>query len=132
MAVPNKRILIVDDEPSIANTLEIIFQQFGYDATVVYSGEAALAFVRSHQPSLVVTDVVMPGMNGIALAKAIRMSCPECPVLLFSGSADTKALLAASHRDGNTFEVLAKPVPPLQMLLKVASLLGQKTTPLYS
>jgi CheY-like chemotaxis protein len=121
-------ILIVDDEPSLADTLAIIFQRAGYAAAAVCSGRDALAFISNRQPSLVVSDVVMPGMDGITLAKTIRMSYPNCQVLLFSGNADTQDLLEAAQRQGHAFEVLAKPVPPLQMLAKVASLLNQNSS----
>jgi CheY-like chemotaxis protein len=116
---------VVDDEAALADTLALIFQRAGYTATAVYSAEDALAFVAVHRPSLVVSDVVMPAMNGLAMAKMIRMTYPDCRVLLFSGNADTQDLLDAARREGHTFEVLAKPVPPPQMLEKVASLLGQ-------
>ena len=121
----DKRILVVDDEPALADTLAIIFQHAGYIASAVYSCEAALPFIAACQPSLVVSDVVMSGMNGIELARTMRVSYPNCQILLFSGNADTQDLLDAAQQDGHTFEVLAKPVPPLQMLAKVASLLDQ-------
>jgi CheY-like chemotaxis protein len=119
------RILVVDDEAALADTLALIFQRAGYTATALYSAEDALTFVAAHRPSLVVSDVVMPAMNGLTMAKMIRMAYPDCQVLLFSGNADTQDLLDAARREGHTFEVLAKPVPPPQMLEKVASLLGQ-------
>jgi CheY-like chemotaxis protein len=121
----DKRILVVDDEAALADTLAIIFERAGYIASAVYSCEAALSFVADRQPSLVVSDVVMSGMNGIELARTMRMSYPNCPILLFSGNADTQDLLEAAQQDGLAFEVLAKPVPPLQMLAKVSSLLDQ-------
>jgi DNA-binding NtrC family response regulator len=117
------RILIVDDEPRIADTLAVIFQRAGYDTSVVYRGEDALGLLATYQPSIVITDVVMPGMDGIELAKAIRSSYPNCRVLLFSGNADTQQMLNAAREQGYAFEVLAKPIPPLQMLAKIASLL---------
>jgi len=125
VATRNARILVVDDEAALADTLALIFQRAGYTATAVYSAEDALAFIATHRPSLVVSDVVMPGMNGLAMAKNIQIAYPNCRVLLFSGNADTQDLLDAARREGHTFEVLAKPVPPPQMLEKVASLLGQ-------
>lgn len=118
-------ILVVDDEAALADTLALIFERAGYTATALYSAEDALAFIGTHRPSLVVSDVVMPGMNGLAMAKAIRMAFPDCRVLLFSGNADTQDLLDAAQREGHAFEVLAKPVPPPQMLEKVASLLAE-------
>jgi DNA-binding response OmpR family regulator len=118
-------ILIVDDEARIADTLALIFQRAGYAATAAYSGKDALSCIAAHPPSLVITDVVMPGLDGIELAKIIRTSYPDCQVLLFSGNADTQAKLNTAEAEGHAFEVLAKPVPPSQLLAKVASLLNR-------
>jgi len=123
------RILVVDDEPELADTLTIIFQRAGYAATAVYSAEEALTFFAASPPALAVMDVVMPGMDGIALAKRIRKCYPGCQVLLFSGNAETQPLLQAARQEGHAFEVLAKPVPPPQMLAKVAMLLDQRYCP---
>jgi DNA-binding NtrC family response regulator len=117
-------ILIVDDEPVLADTLAIIFRRAGYHATAVYSCEDAIPFIHANQPLFVVSDVVMPGMNGVALAKLIRGSYPGCGVLLFSGNADTHDLLETARAEGHDFEVLAKPVSPPKMLEKVASLIS--------
>lgn len=122
------KILIVDDEPSLADTLAVIFQRAGYAASAVYSGEDALIHIAAHTPSLVISDVIMPGINGIAMAKIIRASYPTCQVLLFSGNADTEDLLQSAEDEGHAFEILAKPVPPLHMLSKVASLLDHCLT----
>jgi CheY-like chemotaxis protein len=119
-----KRILVVDDEPVLADTLATIFRRAGYDARSVYSCEAALPLIESLQPVFVVADVVMPGMNGITLATKIRTSYPSCGVLLFSGNADTQSLLELSRRVGHDFEILAKPVSPPVMLAKLASLVS--------
>lgn len=123
MAIAKSEILIVDDEPPLADTLALIFRIAGYSASAVYGGEEALAFIAEHRPSLVVSDVIMPGLDGITMAKMIRSSYPACQVLLFSGNADTQDLLEAAQKEGHSFEVLAKPVPPPQMLARVASLL---------
>jgi len=123
MTSEKSTILIVDDEPRIADTLVVIFQVAGYSASAVYNGTDALAAIEASQAALVICDVVMPDLNGIELAKKIRASYPNCKVLLFSGNADTQHLLNTAEQQGHAFEVLAKPVPPLQMLAKVASLL---------
>ncbi len=130
MTARNASILVVDDEPLLANTLAVIFQRAGYTASAVYSGEEALSSIAAHPPSLIVADVVMSGMDGVALAKIVRMSYPNCQVLLFSGNAETQDLLEAAEHEGYAFEILAKPVPPLYMLAKVASLLDQSSSPL--
>lgn len=123
-------ILVVDDEPSLADTLALIFQRSGYSASAVYSGEDALAFIAAHAPSLVIADVIMSGMDGITMAKIVRKSYPNCLVVLFSGNADTQDLLQSAEVEGYAFEILAKPVPPLHLLAKVALLLDQSSSSL--
>jgi DNA-binding NtrC family response regulator len=119
----NPRILIVDDEPRIADTLALIFQHAGYLASAAYSGESAWTCMANHPPSLVITDVVMPGLDGVELAKRIRSSYPDCQILLFSGNADTQTILNSAEQQGYAFEIMAKPMSPPQILAKVASLL---------
>ena len=118
-------VLVVDDEPMLADTLAVIFRRAGYGSRAVYSCEAALQMIEDLQPLLVVSDVVMPGMNGITLARTIRSTFPNCGVLLFSGNADTQDLLESARQEGYDFEVLAKPVSPPIMLAKVAALAAQ-------
>ena len=122
----NARILVVDDEPRIADILVLIFQRDGYTANAVYNGKDALAFIANDPPELVIADVVMPGLDGIELAKRIRSGYPDCRVLLFSGNADTQQMLMAAEQQGHAFEILAKPVPPPKMLAKVASMLAKE------
>ena len=122
----NARILVVDDEPRIADILVLIFQRDGYTARAVYNGKDALIAIASDPPELVIADVVMPGLDGIELAKKIRSAYPECRVLLFSGNADTQQMLMAAEKQGHAFEILAKPVPPPKMLAKVASMLAKE------
>ncbi len=118
----NLTILVVDDEPMLADTLAVIFRRAGYESIAVYSCEAVLPIIRKLQPLLIVSDVVMPGMDGIALAKIIRVNFPNCGVLLFSGNADPQDLLESAHEEGYAFEVLAKPVSPPHLLERVAYL----------
>jgi CheY-like chemotaxis protein len=119
------RILVVDDEPVVADSLATIFRASGYMAEAVYSGEEALNLIEINPPSLIVTDVMMPGLNGVELAKLIQIAYPDCPILLFSGDTNAQGLLHAAHLNGRSFEVLNKPVYPPELLAKVATLLTQ-------
>jgi len=121
----SKRILVVDDEPALADTLVKIMRYAGYEPTAVYDAREALNFISTHQPALVICDVVMPIMNGIELAIRIRSSNPNCRVLLLSGHAATHDLLASARQQGYTFEILAKPVPPRELLARISSMLDK-------
>jgi CheY-like chemotaxis protein len=123
-----KRVLIVDDERVITDTLVTIFSQRGYETKGVYSAEQALAFLEDWHPDFVVIDVLLPAMNGIDLAIRIRSQWPECHTSLFSGQAATADLLELATKSGHTFDVLAKPVHPSELLEMARQLLGEPRT----
>lgn len=119
-ATPTKpRVLVADDEQVIANTLAIILNQAGFEARAVYSGEKALEALDDFQPNMLISDVIMTGMNGIEAAIATRQKLPNCKILLFSGQAATADLLEKARQEGHEFEILAKPVHPTDLLAKL-------------
>jgi len=126
-----RRILIVDDEVAIADTLTLIFRLQLYDARVAYSGERAIEMIAEWRPDLALLDVILPEMNGIDLAIVIKANYPNCHVLLFSGHTNTAMLLEEAGKRGHQFEVLAKPVHPTVMLERAADLLSGPDEPAY-
>jgi CheY-like chemotaxis protein len=116
---PSKcRVIVVDDEQVIANSLAIILNKAGFEARAVFSGERAIELLESFQPEML-ADVVMPGMTGIEAAIAVRNKLPKCNILLFSGQAATTELLEQARTQGHEFEILAKPVHPADLLEKL-------------
>src|SRR5438552_13311292 len=96
--LPSKpRVLVVDDEKVIADTLAIILNQNGFNASAVYTGNGAVEQARAVQPELIISDVIMPDMNGIEAAIQIRGFLPSCKILLFSGQAATADLLESAR-----------------------------------
>jgi len=126
-----RRILVVDDERAIADTLALIFRTQHYEARATYSAEGAIELLAEWRPDLAILDVMLPAMNGIDLAIVIKANYPACHVLLFSGNANTAVLLEEAGRKGHQFEVLAKPVHPNLMLERASDLLGSTEEPLY-
>ena len=116
------RILIIDDEKPLADTLSLILQNAGYEARAVYDGVAALSLIESFVPDLVISDVVMPGMNGIEACGKIKCELPNCHIILFSGQAATDELMSDARADGCDWELLAKPVHPRDLLAKLSAL----------
>jgi DNA-binding NtrC family response regulator len=122
-----RKILIVDDEVTIADTLALIFSTSGYEAQTAYSAEQALPILEDWKPDLAVIDVVLPGMNGIEFAIFLKASYPTCQFLLFSGQPGTSGLLEEAKEKGHLFEILAKPMHPTFMLSTVSDMLTQAT-----
>ena len=118
-----RKILIVDDEPTIADTLALIFASSGYESRTAYSAEQALEMLEDWHPDLAVIDVVLPGMNGIEFAIFLKASYPRCQFLLFSGQPGTSGLLEEARKKGHLFEILAKPLHPTFMLATVSDML---------
>lgn len=113
------KVLITDDEPVIADTLAKILSQGGFEAKAVYSGAEALELATTFAPDMLVTDVIMDGLNGIETAILMRKLLPSIKVLLFSGRAASNDLLSEAHAQGYEFELLAKPVHPKDLISKL-------------
>jgi CheY-like chemotaxis protein len=70
-------------------------------------------------PDAIITDVIMPGMDGIETAKAIIKLLPHCRIILFSGQSASVDMLAKARSEGYAFEVLSKPINPEKLLEKL-------------
>jgi DNA-binding NtrC family response regulator len=117
------RVFVVDDEDIIASTLAMILRlQGGFHASPFTKPLDALEAARLEAPDLLISDVVMPLFSGIELAIQVREDCPDCKVLLFSGSAATAHLLEAAGENGYDFELLLKPVHPADLLTQIRNL----------
>jgi CheY-like chemotaxis protein len=109
------KVLVIDDDPANADTLAMVLNISGFEATAVHSAERALELAQQAPFDHLITDVVMNGMNGmngIDAAIAIRQVLPDCRILLISGNNDTSKLLDAAIAQGHTFDILAKPIHP--------------------
>lgn len=103
-----KRILIVDDEPSIRFLLSAVVEQADYTADVAEDGFSALRKIQESKPDLVITDLRMPNMNGFELLSVIRSRFPEIPTIAVSGeflacTIDQGPLADAFFQKGNYF-----------------------------
>jgi DNA-binding response OmpR family regulator len=113
------KVLVADDERVIADTLAMILNQSGFTAKVAYTGEKALEMAADFKPEMLISDVIMGGLNGIDAAIKIRELLPGIKILLFSGQAATADLLEKARAQGYEFEILAKPVHPQDLLAKL-------------
>ena len=126
------KILVVDDEDAIADTLGLILSSRGYEARIAGSAEDVIEGLSDWRPDLAILDVVLPGMNDVDLAVILRTSHPACRILLFSGHPSVGGILDRAKRDGHNFEILAKPVHPSIMLNVVSSMLSSEQVVLRS
>src|ERR1700722_10589898 len=115
------KVLVVDDEKTIADSLAAILRLSGYEAERVYSAEAALPWCSDNLPNVVLTDVVMGSMDGVQLAIHLSHYMPDCKVLLMSGHALAPSLVGIGATQGYSFPILAKPVHPREILAFLAA-----------
>jgi DNA-binding NtrC family response regulator len=107
-----RRVLVVDDERVIADSLAMILRGRGFETRAAYSGEEAAELALLWNPDAVISDVVMGTMDGVALAIYLAQALPSCRVLLISGNPATEQLMDESKRIGHEFPLLAKPCHP--------------------
>jgi CheY-like chemotaxis protein len=112
-----KKILVVDDERLIADTLTSILAGSGFEATAAYSAREALEWIaRSGCPDILLSDVMMPDLNGVELAKKVSGDCSHTAVTLITGNSYTPELLRKAESEGYKFKMLPKPIHPKTLL----------------
>lgn len=121
------RILVLDDDIHVAQTLELILLARGYKVRVAYSAEEAIETISEWQPDVALVDVMLPRMNGIEFGCVLKANYPDAQIVLVSGHPDSAQLLESARRQGHTFEILAKPLHPTHILEIVAGLLPGMT-----
>jgi two-component system cell cycle sensor histidine kinase/response regulator CckA len=120
---PPGPVLLVEDEPALARLGRFALERAGHAVETAPGGEEALELLRGGlAPALLVTDVAMPGMDGLALARAARAERPSLPVLLLSGYA---AHAVGADLAGEGFAFLAKPFTPDALCRAVEDALGR-------
>ena len=116
-------ILLVDDEEMVAQTLGRLLQWLGHCSQTASSGTAALHCLEAQEPDLVLTDVQMPGMDGIALLQEIRKRHPQVPVVVMSGFG---AALGQTARENGAWEFLEKPVQLDRLLACIEGVVAER------
>jgi DNA-binding NtrC family response regulator len=110
------RVLIVDDEHVIASSLAAILRTHGFEAISVYSGYSALETAFAWIPDVVISDILMPGINGVDAVLSMARRLPKAKFLLFSGHARSHGNVSRAQDRGLRFVFLQKPVPPQSVL----------------
>jgi len=121
-----RRILVVDDDPMVAITIQRVLRPEGYDVEVALGGAAALEQAQSRRPDLVVLDLMMPGIDGLEVCRRLRAG-GSLPILMLtarSGTADRVRGL-----DTGADDYLVKPFAYTELLARVRALLRRAAPP---
>ena len=117
------KILVVDDDARVANTTAAVLGSAGYECRAVHSGAAAIEVASAFVPDLVLSDVMMPDVNGVQVSMCIREQLPCCSILLFSGDVcHARRLMEQAQAN---FTLLNKPIAPDDLFRQVELLLQQ-------
>jgi DNA-binding response OmpR family regulator len=118
-------VLVVDDDPVIQKLLQVNFEMEGYDVVIAGDGEEGLALAREERPDLVLLDVMMPKMNGLDVAAAMRSDevTKRIPIIMLSAKAQASDVQAGL--DLGVDDYVTKPFDPLELLDRVGALLAR-------
>jgi len=116
------KVLVVDDDPVIVRLLRVNFEMEGYEVVTAPDGEEGLASARAERPDVVVSDVMMPKLDGLAFAAALRRDAALAgvPIVLLSAKAQNADVDAGLELAD---DYVTKPFDPLELLDRVARLL---------
>ena len=119
------RILVVDDECLVADTIGLIFRKHGFDARVAYSAKDALSCARSFSPDLLLCDIAMPQRSGLELMADFSRELPGCRVLVLTGQySNLGRIREQSSRLRRLTRVLTKPCNPSDLLREAGQVLA--------
>lgn len=110
------RVLVVDDDPAIAEMLGIILRSNGFDASFVADGEMALPAMRESKPDLILLDLMLPGINGIDVCKAIRRES-GVPIVMLTAKSDTVDVVLGLESGADDY--IVKPFKHSELLARV-------------
>jgi CheY-like chemotaxis protein len=113
------RILVVDDQKLIVDTIAEILEGAGFEVAVACDAWAALELAARFHPDRILSDILMPGMNGVELAIAVRKMYPSVKILLFSGQAGISEILDRAEAEGYQFNVIPKPIHPMKLIEQI-------------
>lgn len=130
------KILVIDDEEDIRVVMQQVLELEGYEVAVAADGQEGLGILEDQQTDLVITDVIMPGMDGVATLEKIKERWPDMPVIVISGGGNvspmeyqpsaiaTNAYLASAAQAGAAMS-MTKPFERKELLDAVSGLLGE-------
>ncbi len=120
------QVLVVDDEPMVREVVTAYLERDGYRVRCAGTGDEALEALRSDQPDLVVLDVMLPGIDGIEILRALR-SAGDIPVILLTARADEADRVLGLELGADDYVV--KPFSPRELSARVRSVLRRSQSP---
>jgi len=125
LAEPRGRVLVVDDDASLAEMLSIVLRQEGFDSRIVGRGDIALESFKDYKPDLVLLDLMLPGKDGIDVCKEIRAES-GVPIVMLTAKGDTIDVVVGLESGADDY--IVKPFKPKELVARIraTSSLGLK------
>ena len=126
--IPERPILVVDDDAKIVRLVRTYLERDGFSVVTAADGPAALDAIERHRPALVVLDLMLPGLDGRAVVRAVRRDdeAAATPILIVSARGSTLDRIAGLEDGADDY--LPKPFSPAELVLRVKSILRRSTT----
>jgi DNA-binding response OmpR family regulator len=123
--MPAVTVLVVDDDPVIVQLLRVNFELEGYKVTTASNGEEALAAVKKKRPDIVVSDIMMPKMDGLQFVKELQADAKLAglPVILLSAKAQSADVTRGIELGAADY--VTKPFDPLELIERVTAVLAK-------
>ncbi|MCY7400923.1 MAG: response regulator transcription factor [Nocardioides sp.] len=116
LAEPRGRVLVVDDDASLAEMLSIVLRQEGFDSRIVGRGDIALEAFRAYKPDLVLLDLMLPGKDGIDVCKEIRAES-GVPIVMLTAKSDTIDVVVGLESGADDY--IVKPFKPKELVARI-------------
>ena len=110
------KILVVDDDPSISDMLTLVLETEGFEPVAVMDGNEAVQAFREHQPDLILLDLMLPGMNGVDICRAIRLES-AVPIVMLTAKTDTVDVVLGLETGADDY--ITKPFKPKELIARI-------------
>ena len=117
------KVLVIDDDVAMRDVMFDLLSLDGYEVILADEGNLGLKRFRAESPDIVITDILMPKMDGLEVLEILKAESPETPIIVSSGTSDLNIIEEAVHQHAN--RILKKPFEVDQLLDSVAEMLGE-------
>ncbi|WP_263368083.1 response regulator [Edaphobacter bradus] len=120
-----QRVLVVDDDRVVADTLALIFERSGFSVRVAYGAEEAMCLAHEFTPDLLLCDIAMPGRDGISLMRDVTRELPSCRIIVLTGFySNLNHVREQAGKLPQPVGIFTKPCEPAELIREANSMLA--------
>jgi two-component system, OmpR family, alkaline phosphatase synthesis response regulator PhoP len=124
LSVPNERILIVEDEEDIRELIQYNLEREGFRSSSVGTGEEAIKLAKSDQPDLMLLDLMLPGVDGLEVCRAVKRESEDIPIIMLTAKDDESDIVTGLELGADDY--ITKPFSPKVLVSRVKTVLRRK------